>query len=345
LHRAISQLPGSLKRDANAFSPLSSLLLTVKEAGIQHIVLVPDEDLALIPWEVMSEDGKNRVLEQADVSYVPTASLLFRPARRVPWRARLPWDIQFQGFGEPTAAAMTPEQQLPYSGTEVRSIAAMCYGRSDLHLGSQDTKAALMRAVALPIPIVHLSTHASADPQTPEGSHLVFSSEEGDRPDLLYLRELYALDLRNVDLITLSACETERGHLVRGEGVQAFSRALLSAGSSSTLTTLWKVDDEATAEFMKQFYFYAIRQARPKAEALRLAKLKFAHSNSAYADPEVWAAFVLNGDGASRTPRFLSWSVLLALSVSALVLLVGFLVWRCRRRPKLNRVAAIAASF
>jgi CHAT domain-containing protein len=68
-------------------------------------------------------------------------------------------------------------------------------------------------------------------------------------PDYLFLRELYDLNLNGVRLATISACDTERGKIIRGEGVQAFSRALLSAGAASSLTTLWRVDDELTAEF------------------------------------------------------------------------------------------------
>jgi CHAT domain-containing protein len=120
------------------------------------------------------------------------------------------------------------------------------------------------------------------------------------------------LDLRGVDLATISACSTERGKLVRGEGVQAFSRALLSAGSRSTVTTLWQVADQPTAEFMKQFYYFAIAKRMPKAQALRLAKLKFLRSNGTLQHPRHWAAFVLNGEGSTTVPDFLSSTVLIA---------------------------------
>jgi CHAT domain-containing protein len=113
--------------------------------------------------------------------------------------------------------------------------------------------------------------------------------------------------------------------MIRGEGVQAFSRALLSAGSRSTVTTLWQVADQPTAEFMKQFYYFAIAKRLPKAQALRLAKLKFLSSNGTLQHPRHWAAFVLNGDGATPVPDFLSSTTLivgLAVLVAACLLLV-----------------------
>jgi CHAT domain-containing protein len=128
-----------------------------------------------------------------------------------------------------------------------------------------------------------------------------------------------------VSLATLSACDTEAGRLVPGEGVQAFSRALLAAGSQSSLTTLWRVPDQTTAEFMRHFYFFLLQRRLSKAEALRQAKLRFLHSGTFLADPRYWAAFVLNGNGSESMPRFVSWSVLV-LSIAALTLALAGLV-------------------
>jgi len=46
------------------------------------------------------------------------------------------------------------------------------------------------------------------------------------------------------------------------EGIQAFSRALLAAGSRSALTTLWRVPDQPTSEFMQHFYFYLLKKTQ-----------------------------------------------------------------------------------
>jgi len=119
---------------------------------------------------------------------------------------------------------------------------------------------------------------------------------------------------------------------VEGEGVEGFGKAFLYAGARSTVTTLWRVDDHATAEFMKQFY-YALGSGASKAGALREAKLKFLRSGSELAHPKYWAAFVLNGDGLAPIPPVVSWSALgigagsLGLAALAAMRLFG------RRRP------------
>src|SRR5436305_15335022 len=135
-----------------------------------------------------------------------------------------------------------------------------------------------------------------------------------------------------MSLASLSACDTERGRLVPGEGIQAFSRALLAAGSRSALTTLWRVPDQPTSQFMQQFYYFLLKQHKPKAEALRLAKLEFLRSGTELGHPRYWAAFVLNGEGSDPVPRFIPWQFLVIpvslLAIAALVFL------RMRRKKR-----------
>jgi len=216
----------------------------------------------------------------------------------------------------------------------------MARGRSSIFLGAEDRKSRFLSGEVDRGSLLHVSTHAFADVDNPENSRLLFSPESsGDRESYIYLRELYEMDLGSVRLGTISACETERGKILRGEGVQAFSRALLAAGCRASLTTLWRVDDRATAEFMKQFYFFLLEEHQPKAEALRLAKLTFLSSNAAVANPRYWAAFVLNGEGETPVPRFISWSEIILAATGVLllaVLLVRLLLWRARRSDRLH---------
>jgi hypothetical protein len=71
---------------------------------------------------------------------------------------------------------------------------------------------------------------------------------------------------------------------------------------------------------MKQFY-HALEQGKTKAQALRLAKLKFLRSGDPLAHPRHWAAFVLYGDGLHPVTRAISWSILLMPLTAALLLL------------------------
>jgi CHAT domain-containing protein len=130
-----------------------------------------------------------------------------------------------------------------------------------------------------------------------------------------------------VDLVTASACETDAGKLVRGEGVQSFSRAFLAAGARSIVTSLWAVTDRDSAGLMLRFYSRLANGAY-KADALREAKLE-ALAKASSAHPAHWAAFILNGESDAPIPYVVSWTRLLVaalLLASAAILIRSFLV-------------------
>src|SRR5262249_46827909 len=161
------------------------------------------------------------------------------------------------------------------------------------------------------------------DTENPDRSRILFAS------DYLFQREVYDLDLKGVDLVTVSACDTARGRTIRREGVPAFSRAFLAAGAASTVTSLWRVADESTAAFMKQFYYFLAR-GQSRAGALRSAKLELLHSNSALAHPRYWAAFILTGDGATGIPLAIPWGTAL-LAAGCLLAAIALIVHRAIR--------------
>ena len=345
----LRQLPGNLQGNwrrqtaslARVF-PVSSL-----SSNVRHLFIVPDGWLGAVPFDLfpLSRESDTLLIEKYDISYLPTAALLRRPSiARTGWR--FPWMREVVAFGSPSVPGRDRAQQsfddsgnlaaLPYSAEEIENLARVARGRSEIHLGAADLKSAFTASQSRRASILHLSTHAFADADIPENSRILFSPETPERaPDYLFLRELYDLDLHEVNLAAISACDTERGKMIRGEGVQAFSRALLVAGSRSAVTTLWRVADQPTSEFMKQFYYYAMVQGQSKAEALRSAKLVFLHSKTELANPANWAAFVMNGDGGGTLPHFVSWGELAAVAAMAIVGLAGglwLLLLRGRRR-------------
>jgi CHAT domain-containing protein/Tfp pilus assembly protein PilF len=349
IQELLRNFPNNLRQIANnQGSPLDVLLPNnwSLPPGIRHLMIVPDAWISYVPFDLLhgAGDSKSLLIEQYDISYLPSAALLRRSAS-ADQHVRWPWTRELVAFGDPVikdeqteSSVQDADQQgslrLPYSAKEIEDISQLVRGTSQTFLQRSDLKKPFLSGAANSAPLLHVSTHAFADGDNPENSRMLFSPVTGDGPpDYVSLRELYDLDLSHVQLATISACDTERGKIIRGEGVQAFSRALLSAGAASSLTALWRVGDEPTAEFMKQFYYFALKENKPKAEALRLAKLKFLHSNSNLSDPSVWAAFVLDGDGLAPVPRVLSWTELVLASAGFAVLLLALvLIARLRSR-------------
>src|SRR5206468_12477866 len=89
----------------------------------------------------------------------------------------------------------------------------------------------------------------------------------------LRLHDIYNLNLP-VDLVVLSACSTGLGKDVKGEGLVGIVRGFMYAGAARVVASLWKVDDEATAELMKRFYQQMLQDGLSPAAALRVAQVE-----------------------------------------------------------------------
>jgi CHAT domain-containing protein len=101
------------------------------------------------------------------------------------------------------------------------------------------------------------------------------SASQGNADDgYLTAKEAAQLKLRGTELVVLSACDTASGDQQSGEGLFGLQRALSVAGARSTLLSLWKVDDNATAYFMERYYTL-LKQGKGRMEALLAVQEEF----------------------------------------------------------------------
>jgi hypothetical protein len=92
----------------------------------------------------------------------------------------------------------------------------------------------------------------------------------------------------------LSACSTGLGKDVRGEGLISLTRGFMYAGASGVVASLWKVDDQATAQLMKLFYEGMFQKGLTPVAALRQAQLAMSKQKP-WQSPYYWAGFVIQG--------------------------------------------------
>ena len=110
---------------------------------------------------------------------------------------------------------------------------------------------------------------------------------------ILTAQEISTLNLRNLNMVVLSACQTAQGNIT-SEGVFGLQRGFKKAGAQSLLLSLWKVDDEATCLLMTEFYKNWIGEGKTKHDALEQAKQAVrSHKEKGWDDPKYWAAFIL----------------------------------------------------
>lgn len=170
-----------------------------------------------------------------------------------------------------------------------------------------------------------LATRTGIDPRSRVGLALASANQpiEVDKDDgTLTALEVNSLDLRGVDLVVMSACETALGSSARGEGLLGSHRAFQATGARTIVSSLWQVEDKTTRLLMTRFYENLWKKNMPKAASLREAQLWLLHegakvlepqpsgligwwsrltskpqtSASAPLSPLFWAAFTLSGD-------------------------------------------------
>jgi len=214
----------------------------------------------------------------------------------------------------------------PLPGTATEGIAIAQLTGSRLLTGEQATAAAIQQQQQAPR-LLHLATHAYFQPDLPEAerkedqplrskaqgptalggdnpllrSGIVLAGAnqpDADPADDGYLTalEVARLNWKGTELVVISACESGKGDIQAGEGVYGLKRSISVAGARSSLLSLWKVDDQATAAFMESFY-NKLKAGMGKADALAATQQQFRQSsNATWSHPYVWAAFQLSGD-------------------------------------------------
>jgi CHAT domain-containing protein len=192
-----------------------------------------------------------------------------------------------------TAATTTALQRQP--GPRVLHIATHGFFVAD----QESTPTDPLRVIQEGSPL--LRSLRQEDPQLRSGLVLAGANQPSlDPTDDGYLTaaEALSLKLKGTELVLLSACSTGQGESRTGEGVYGLQRSLTVAGARSTLLSLWKVDDAATADFMTRYYS-RIKTKEGRAEALAAVQAEFRNGtagNGQWKEPYYWAAWQLVGD-------------------------------------------------
>jgi CHAT domain-containing protein len=115
---------------------------------------------------------------------------------------------------------------------------------------------------------------------------------EGMDDGILTAKEISRLDLRSLNLLVLSACQTGQGD-VTSEGVFGLQRGFKKAGAQTIIMSLWAVNDMATQILMRQFYHYLAGGMTKRMAFTKAQQYLRQTDNGKYNKPEYWAAFIL----------------------------------------------------
>jgi len=251
-----------------------------------NLIVVPHDALHLLPFPALWDASRKRyLLEDYTLTIAPSASALrFILTKR-------------SAFASGLFAFGNPDYSLPHAEQEAKSVAAL-FGGSAL-LGKEAREARLRQEISH-AGILHLAAHTRYDAERPLFTSIELAPDAGsaarDEPSdgHLHLYEIYDLDLRATRLVVLSACDTALGPRDDGDDLTALTRAFLYAGVPTVVTTLWSIDDPASAGLMETFYQRLHEGATPSA-ALRAAQLDVLRRPD-WRHPYYWAAFTMTGN-------------------------------------------------
>lgn len=259
--------------DDRLWKPLAKAL----PAGTRKILLSPDGATSFLPWAALLDKDRKFLAERWQLTQIGSGRDLLRTASA--------------STANTLFALADGRGDLPHSRDEVEEVvraAKQREWRTTLLIGEKATEARLFQH---PRPrILHLATHGgqlqrdvaseienrlsrnamyrgylllgggddTLDRWNNNGAAVPFAVD-----GILTAEEASSLDLGDTWLTVLSACDTGAGDLRAGEGVLGLRRGFSLAGTRNLLFSLWPVQDNATAEFMKAFYERLFRTNDP----------------------------------------------------------------------------------
>ncbi len=253
----------------------------LSQNNIKTLVFVLDGALRNIPMSVL-HDGKGYLLEKYGVALTPGLQLLAaKPLKQKELHALL-------------AGLSKSRYEFPPLKYVTQELAAIEKQVSSVRLLNETftTEALATRMSAASFPIIHIATHGQFSSNFEETVIVTWDALLNIRQLDNLLKARRASGENTIELLVLSACETATGDRRAALGLAGMA---VRSGASSTVATLWSVNDQATAELMSQFYGQLATEKTTKAEALRQAKLALL-KNRWYQHPFYWASYVLVGN-------------------------------------------------
>ncbi len=138
---------------------------------------------------------------------------------------------------------------------------------------------------------LHLAAHGTDYPAAPAFACLYFTGENGS-DGRLFAHQVVRYDLRGIDIVTLSACESALGRADVSDNLRGLASSFLQAGVRAVVAALWPVSAAASTAFFTAFYS-ALAQNRSPLDSFRTAQTQTRRQYPGFKD---WGAFTFIGN-------------------------------------------------
>jgi CHAT domain-containing protein len=216
----------------------------------------------------------------------------------------------YRGVNADTKALAEALPPLPETADELRAIAeTLKASPEDIKLGDAASVTTIKRELLENYRVVYFATHALVAGELEQFAKvkaepsLVLSIPEKPSEDddgLLRASEVATLKL-NADFVVLSACNTAAGDKPGAEALSGLARAFFYAGTKSLIVSHWTVDSDSAVELMTGLFdAIKVNPHLSHAEALRASMLRMIARGPYWAQPKLWAPFIVVGEPRKR---------------------------------------------
>lgn len=311
-------------------APFEEELSVLDKTCFKELILVLDTDLLLVPFPILrSSPSEDYLSEKFKLIIAPSiSSIRTGGSSSAKTRNRGP-SIPIL-IGNPKLPSSVQEQwgweEIPRAEHEVNMIAEIFQAQPVI--GAKATKDGLIREICT-AEVLHFATHVSwklsAIVLAPPMEKKVGNGEEvEDCPPLsdFLLTAADILKLRlSAKLVVLSSCHTkDKEGVVNSESIIGLSKALLAAGATAILITLWPVPETASMIFFRAFYS-SLMQGSKVSHALAEGMMTVQHTKH-FAHPANWSGYLLIGSDVQLTNK---------------VAMTGQAIWELLKNPERSR--------
>ncbi|MEK8015580.1 MAG: CHAT domain-containing protein, partial [Candidatus Parabeggiatoa sp.] len=276
--------------DSHLKPAFTKLIAQVKPA---HIVLIPHVSWHLLPIHLVNVEDEPLTVRYP-IHYLPSLQILRLISER-------PSAQQEKG-----CIIANPTQNLAGAEQESQTVYDL-RGQRDKLLSHQQANLSAVRAILNNIQHSHFSCHGLFDKDLTQAGLILADG-------VLAAKEMFtSIRMDNPRLVVMSACETAQIKPTLADEYMGLSSSFLFAGTHNVLSTLWRVDDNASRLLIEDFYqglneglspVKALQQAQRHLSQMtdeelceRLQIPMIATGSEDFSNPYYWAGFVLIGDG------------------------------------------------
>ncbi|HEX3769076.1 MAG TPA: CHAT domain-containing protein, partial [Puia sp.] len=279
------------------------------------------QDNNLVPFETLTQtaSGRDFLIYNYSFSYVYSAQFLMNPYNESTGKG------DFLGIAPVKFAAYKDLPDLNNSDVALKQCSDS-YHRKKLLLFKDASRENFMRQLSF-YSTATILTHAIAD--STDNEPTIFMSDSAIR-----LSELQMLNKTASSLIVLSACQTNAGRSLTGEGVYSLARGFSAVGIPAVAATQWVADNRAIYIISEKFN-QLIAGGMNKDEALQKAKLFYIQNGEkGNILPYYWADLILigNSDPIHFSTGYKTNWLLITSVIAVVVLLVLFLIMKKKRQ-------------